>query len=83
MRGKPLLKSAVAPNGCSVWEKAVSQGAHRGEGGVPKSGKTRLAAPPPDPSDSQCRRGGKLCLGEMLFIMALFHLSAYWDFKHF
>jgi len=29
------------------------------------------------------RGGGKLCLSEMLFIMTLFHLSAYKDFKHF
>jgi len=28
-------------------------------------------------------RKGKLCLGEMVFIMVLFHLSAYKDFKHF
>jgi len=28
-------------------------------------------------------RAGKLSLGEMLFIMVLFHLSAYKDFKHF
>jgi len=28
-------------------------------------------------------RRGKLSLGEMLFIMVLFHLSAYKDFKHF
>ena len=35
------------------------------------------------PSDRQRRRAGKLCLGEMLFIMVLFHVSAYKDFKHF
>ena len=35
------------------------------------------------PSSSQCQRAGKLCLGKMLFIMVLFHLSAYRDFKHF
>jgi len=29
------------------------------------------------------RRGGKLCLGEMLFIMVLFHLSPFKDFKNF
>jgi len=28
-------------------------------------------------------RKGKRCLGEMVFIMVLFHLSAYKDFKHF
>ena len=28
-------------------------------------------------------RGGKLCLGEMLFIMVLFPISAYKDCKHF
>ena len=35
------------------------------------------------PSSSQRQRAGKLCLGKMLFIMVLFHLSAYRDFKHF
>ena len=35
------------------------------------------------PSTRQRRRGGKLCLGEMLSIMVLFHISAYKDFKHF
>ena len=35
------------------------------------------------PSDRQRRRAGKLSLGEMLFIMVLFHISAYKDFKHF
>ena len=35
------------------------------------------------PSERQRRRGGKLSLGEMLFIMVLFHVSAYKDFKHF
>ena len=35
------------------------------------------------PSQRQRRRAGKLCLGEMLFIMVLFHVSAYKDFKHF
>ena len=35
------------------------------------------------PSDRQRRRAGKLCLGEMLFIIVLFHISAYKDFKHF
>ena len=35
------------------------------------------------PSDHQRRRAGKLCLGEMLFIIELFHISAYRDFKHF
>ena len=35
------------------------------------------------PSSGQRRRRGKLCLGEMLFIMVLFHISAYKDFKHF
>ncbi len=35
------------------------------------------------PSSSQRQRAGKLCLGEMLFIMVLFRLSAYRDFKHF
>ena len=35
------------------------------------------------PSSSQRQRAGKLCLGEMPFIMVLFHLSAYRDFKHF
>ena len=31
----------------------------------------------------QRRRSGKLSLGEMLFIMVLFHISSYKDFKHF
>ncbi|HBP53965.1 MAG TPA: IS982 family transposase [Synechococcus sp. UBA8638] len=35
------------------------------------------------PSERQRRRAGKLSLGEMLFIMVLFHISAYKDFKHF
>ena len=35
------------------------------------------------PSDRQRIRGGKLSLGEMLFIMVLFHISPYKDFKHF
>ena len=35
------------------------------------------------PSARQRRRGGKLCLGEMLFILVMFHISAYKDFKHF
>ena len=35
------------------------------------------------PSHRQRRRAGKLSLGEMLFIMVLFHISAYKDFKHF
>ena len=35
------------------------------------------------PSSRQRRRGGKLSLAEMLFIMVLFHVSAYKDFKHF
>jgi len=29
------------------------------------------------------RRGGKLCLGEILFIMVLFYLSTFRDFKNF
>ena len=29
------------------------------------------------------RDTSKLCLGEMLFIIVLFHISAYKDFKHF
>ena len=35
------------------------------------------------PSERQRRRLGKLSLGEMLFIMVLFHLSPFKDFKHF
>ena len=35
------------------------------------------------PSQRQRRREGKLSLGEMLFIMVLFHLSPFKDFKHF
>ena len=35
------------------------------------------------PSNGQRRRAGKLSLGEMLFIMVLFHISADKDFKHF
>jgi len=35
------------------------------------------------PSTRKRMRSGKLSLGEMLFIMVLFHLSAYKDFKHF
>jgi len=35
------------------------------------------------PSARKRNRRGKLSLGEMLFIMVLFHLSAYKDFKHF
>ena len=35
------------------------------------------------PSERQRRRVGKLCLAEMLFIMVLFHISSYKDFKHF
>lgn len=35
------------------------------------------------PSDRQRQRPGKLSLGEMLFIMVLFHLSPFKDFKHF
>lgn len=35
------------------------------------------------PSDRKRHRQGKLCLGEMLFIMVLFHLSPFKDFKHF
>ena len=35
------------------------------------------------PSSCQRRRHGKLSLGEMLFIMVLFHISPYKDFKHF
>jgi len=35
------------------------------------------------PSPRRRNRQGKLSLGEMLFIMVLFHLSAYKDFKHF
>ena len=35
------------------------------------------------PTGRKRRRSGKLCLGEMLFIMVLFHLSPFKDFKHF
>lgn len=35
------------------------------------------------PSGRQRHRAGKLSLGEMLFIMVLFHLSPFKDFKHF
>ena len=35
------------------------------------------------PASGQRRRRGKLCLGEMLFIMVLLPVSAYKDFKHF
>ena len=35
------------------------------------------------PSSRQQWRHGKLSLGEMLFIMLLFHISPYKDFKHF
>lgn len=35
------------------------------------------------PSSRQRQRRGKLSLGEMLFIMVLFHLSPFKDFKHF
>ena len=35
------------------------------------------------PSGRQRRRAGKLCLGEMPFILVLFHVSAYKNFKHF
>ena len=35
------------------------------------------------PSSRQQWRHGKLCLGEMLFIMVLFHILPYKDFKHF
>lgn len=35
------------------------------------------------PSGRKRRRVGKLSLGEMLFIMVLFHLSPFKDFKHF
>lgn len=35
------------------------------------------------PSDRQRRRAGKLSLGEMLFIMVLFHLSPFKHFKHY
>ena len=35
------------------------------------------------PSGRQPISGGKLSLGEMLFSMVLFHVSAYKDFKHF
>ena len=55
--------------------------------GVPKSGRTRFSirvtTQAEVPSSCQRQRAGKLCLGEMLFIMMLFHLSAYRDFKNF
>ena len=35
------------------------------------------------PASGQRRRRGKLCLGELLFIMVLLPVSAYKDFKHF
>lgn len=35
------------------------------------------------PKGTKRRRAGKLTLGEMLFIMVLFHLSPFRDFKHF
>lgn len=35
------------------------------------------------PTTRKRRREGKLSLGEMLFIMVLFHLSPFKDFKHF
>ena len=35
------------------------------------------------PTGRKRRRSGKLCLSEMLFIMVLFHLSPFKDFKHF
>ena len=35
------------------------------------------------PTRRKRRREGKLSLGEMLFIMVLFHLSPFKDFKHF
>ena len=35
------------------------------------------------PTERKRRRAGKLSLGEMLFIMVLFHLSPFKDFKHF
>ncbi len=35
------------------------------------------------PTGRKRRRSGKLTLGEMLFIMVLFHLSSFRDFKHF
>ncbi len=35
------------------------------------------------PTARKRRRAGKLTLGEMLFIMVLFHLSPFKDFKHF
>ena len=35
------------------------------------------------PTARKRRRAGKLALGEMLFIMVLFHLSPFKDFKHF
>lgn len=35
------------------------------------------------PTARKRRRSGKLTLGEMLFIMVLFHLSPFKDFKHF
>ena len=35
------------------------------------------------PTQRKRRRAGKLSLGEMLFIMVLFQLSPFKDFKHF
>ena len=35
------------------------------------------------PTARKRQRQGKLSLGEMLFIMVLFHLSPFKDFKHF
>lgn len=35
------------------------------------------------PTERKRHRSGKLSLGEMLFIMVLFHLSPFKDFKHF
>ena len=35
------------------------------------------------PTQRKRHRAGKLSLGEMLFIMVLFHLSPFKDFKHF
>ena len=35
------------------------------------------------PSDRKRRRPGKLSLGESLYIMVLFHLSPFKDFKNF
>lgn len=35
------------------------------------------------PAPGRRHRPGKLCLSEMLFIMVLFHVSPFKDFKHF